>query len=624
MRAMLATAALMTLAAGSVHGQCTLMRYGMPDFDQKRDALANDGKMFCVPTSFTNIRGYIANHGYGAMMGGPRNWQSQGNYNYVTARINVMGNYMDTDPYGGTGGNAARDGWNDFIDDSHEDKFVLDSWSGYCPPAWIYVLFNTGMTNICYGYYKQSGSQWYRDGGHCVTLVGLRDLCSSFNEPTLRIRNPSSDDGDLDVQSPFSTEQTKTDAQSFNLNGETVTRLRLTDFGVGSSTRRYMDKLYAVQPLISLTGSVTSISSIFIHRPVLLFTTSGASGNSSGPGAFSIVSDIALHPMGVEAYVVSSEAFTQTKNLYKVDLATGDWNLLLPAVSTAQVRVTTSRHGDVFLSSGGLVRKYDVSGPTPTLLKSVTSPYGIADLEYDDALDEVVALTTNERMLRLAPDSLAALADQPLPGGVAVVGDGSVVPNPKAPGHWYIASTGSPTIFEVTPIAGSTRLRTNAAISLPAGTEPLSMKAMDSGDIVFIDDKTKTIMEYKRSTSATGAPIWVPDPDSDLSGRPGTRALVVLRSRSNFDERVMTLREWQDDMYEPEGAVSIPDCDPDLNMDGSVDILDFLAFFNSYDPCQSKPGPCGIDGVNADYNFDGTVDILDFLDFMDAFGDGCP
>ncbi len=616
----LTTLAIATLA-GAAHGQCTLNRYGVPDFDQRRDALPNNGGYFCVPTSFTNIRGYIANYGYGSIMSGPRNWQSQGNYNYVTARIEAMGVYMDTDPYDGTSGSDAKNGWNDFIDDWHEDKFTLSSWGGYCPGPWIFILFNTGITNMCYGYYKPSGGSYYRDGGHCVTLVGLKNLCVNINEPTFRIRNPASDDGDLDVQSTFSTEETRTDVQSFNYDGDVVTRLRLTDFGSGSSTRRYMDKLYSVQPLIALTGSITSGTAVTLHRPLSLFGQSGHQGSTAGPGASEFVADIALHPMGIESYIVTSQLITNTKRIYRYNMGTGEWGLLLPALGTANCKITTSRFGELFVYGDGSVRKYDVQGASPVLLKTITPVNSIAAMAYDDALDELVAVSTNNRLVRYSQSTLGTLADEPLPGGITIIGDGSVVPSPTMPGHWYIASTGTPTIADITPIPGSPRLQTSALISLPPGTQPKSMKITDTGDIVFINGSA--IAEYKRTMAPTGAPTWVLDPDSDFNGLPAARALVISRSRSNLDDRTLSLPEWQDDSYEPEGVVPVPDCVPDLNQDGDVDILDFLDFFNSFEPCQGEAGPCGIDGLNADYNNDGLVDILDMLDFLNDFGNGC-
>jgi len=37
--------------------------YGIPDFDQKRTTLPNDGKMYCVPTSFINLVHFMGTHG---------------------------------------------------------------------------------------------------------------------------------------------------------------------------------------------------------------------------------------------------------------------------------------------------------------------------------------------------------------------------------------------------------------------------------------------------------------------------------------------------------------------------------------------------------------------------------
>src|SRR5690606_18059652 len=119
--------------------------------------------------------------------------------------------------------------------------------------------------------YKVSGGEWDRDGGHCVTLVGISDLCAHPFEPTVRIRNPGSDDGDLDVQSAFTSETSRTQLQSFNYDGDSVKRLRLLDFGVGSSTRRYIDALYAIHPQICLTGGLSTIANLSVFRPVQVF-----------------------------------------------------------------------------------------------------------------------------------------------------------------------------------------------------------------------------------------------------------------------------------------------------------------------------------------------------------------
>ncbi len=90
-------ASILALAAvtATAHGQvCWVYRAGVPDFDQKRFGLGNDGKMHCVPTAWTNWMAYLQDNGYAGLMGGdgtPQDWQSSSKYNLVTARINALG-----------------------------------------------------------------------------------------------------------------------------------------------------------------------------------------------------------------------------------------------------------------------------------------------------------------------------------------------------------------------------------------------------------------------------------------------------------------------------------------------------------------------------------------------------
>jgi hypothetical protein len=55
-------------------------------------------------------------------------------------------------------------------------------------------------------------------------------------------------------------------------------------------------------------------------------------------------------------------------------------------------------------------------------------------------------------------------------------------------------------------------------------------------------------------------------------------------------------------------------CPADINGDGTVDVLDFLAVLASWGPCPGCP---------ADINGDGTVDVVDFLQLLEAWGP-CP
>lgn len=115
-------------------------------------------------------------------------------------------------------------------------------------------------------------------------------------------------------------------------------------------------------------------------------------------------------------------------------------------------------------------------------------------------------------------------------------------------------------------------------------------------------------------TNTPSSAVYALTPHDDGSG-------PALYAGGSFDTAggVMSRRiaKWQ-------GCPPPPDCPPDVNDDGEVDILDFLDFIDSFGTCDSLPAPCtGTSGVSADYNGDTLVDILDLLDFLDAFGTGC-
>lgn len=63
-------------------------------------------------------------------------------------------------------------------------------------------------------------------------------------------------------------------------------------------------------------------------------------------------------------------------------------------------------------------------------------------------------------------------------------------------------------------------------------------------------------------------------------------------------------------------------CISDYDLNGEVDILDFLNFIEDFSVCELQPVPCGSLG-DPDVNGDDFIDILDFLDFIDVFSVGC-
>ena len=68
-------------------------------------------------------------------------------------------------------------------------------------------------------------------------------------------------------------------------------------------------------------------------------------------------------------------------------------------------------------------------------------------------------------------------------------------------------------------------------------------------------------------------------------------------------------------------ALSGPPCDPggsllgDVDGDGIVGVLDFLALLNAWGPCPDPPDPCP-----ADLDGNGFVDVVDFLTLLNNWG----
>ncbi len=63
-------------------------------------------------------------------------------------------------------------------------------------------------------------------------------------------------------------------------------------------------------------------------------------------------------------------------------------------------------------------------------------------------------------------------------------------------------------------------------------------------------------------------------------------------------------------------------CASDYNDDYTLDIMDFLNFFDDFGACDFDPSSCNAMG-DLDFTADGVIDILDVLGFLDQFTSGC-
>ncbi len=166
----------------------------MPDFDQRRDGLAttsggSPGGMHCVPTSCTDLLGYMASHGEPAL--GPvfADWENQIDYADVTDFIDDLGDDMGTSGTGGTFGTPAYAAMiNRVVWPSGMRYLVGHEFRTNSNVVTLREMARSGINQdaiqtVCYGFYNPTGTfdgdtVVTRNGGHCMTFMGAERLGS--------------------------------------------------------------------------------------------------------------------------------------------------------------------------------------------------------------------------------------------------------------------------------------------------------------------------------------------------------------------------------------------------------------------------------------------------------------
>ncbi|MFI4881909.1 MAG: hypothetical protein ACIAQU_04925, partial [Phycisphaerales bacterium JB064] len=251
--ALLATAGLAT----SAWAQCDVSRVGMPDLDQRRHTLPNEGNAYCVPTATVNALAYLSNHGLPTLLDGPRDWQSQEYVPLVSFWVGLFGVNMDTDPFDGT----SLGNWHDAMRDWVADKSYSIVISYYAQenqglsPVWLADQMRGGAVVVpLIGWYNPLLSgRWERDGGHMVTMFAGLNTCGAPQDMVLAFRDPWSGDETFE-QSPFTFVLTGFETNpdwSFKSGGEDQFYAR--PLMRVASNDGFLDGFGAIWPLMGLT-----------------------------------------------------------------------------------------------------------------------------------------------------------------------------------------------------------------------------------------------------------------------------------------------------------------------------------------------------------------------------------
>jgi hypothetical protein len=247
-RTSLFVAALAVAAAAC--SQTVFSRPQMRDYDQRRNGLANNGDMHCVPTSYVNLFKYMAAYGMPGMDGSYGNGHTD-----ITNFIFITGFGMGTD----SAGTVFEAAWNSSIlwVNYNTSKLVYH-WGYGADWDWgINKIRNAvrsgSLVKIGYGRYifNVNRSHWERYSGHAVVVSGYD--WSNSNQRKIVVNDPATDDGNLGTQGSF-TFETK-DTSNITLTTEehgVVTHARYTNWTGDSGNRRaVVDSMHQMLPVFA-------------------------------------------------------------------------------------------------------------------------------------------------------------------------------------------------------------------------------------------------------------------------------------------------------------------------------------------------------------------------------------
>ena len=614
----------------------------MPDFDQRRDAgnnlpglpadsNGNGGGMYCVPTSATNLLGYVKTHGYpqpsqaDTPSGDYGRWSDPGDlfaYAAVTSYIASMGSDMSTSATGGTS-NTNNRVYNAVRDRLAPGLFDVtyyarnDVWAPKATDLGTYML-NGGIVFFCYGRWFTDNTGFNladRDGGHCVALqkVDRRPFVEEGHH-VISYANPSNS-GDTMSQANFFYQVEDTEIRIFGSgNNNGLRAFSQINFGQPDSQGRLR--------LIDSALAIYAKQGFARWPDTDSLSWFGGTIQKAGPGGFTQI-DIPS-PNGAPILAARMSPDRGFACILTADVVGGARACFyrLPEVRGEAIEVEPvpgavgmcfNRDRTAYVLTPGEVLHYDVerdasAGPR---LGSAALPAGAvgAAICFDDQTDEVLVLDADGRTLWRLPGDLAGPARPvELPRALPAGSDMSI----EAVGSVIGLHAGATFLtMEIDPATGEPRLV--GAVELPGPAEGMSME--DDGTLYTALDGRVVAL---RPDGAGGFDLVREGPAGSVVGMDALGLVSVARSRTNFVAALHSGPGWEniDPNELPEDpANQRPDCRVDLAAPfGVLDFFDasaFLARFRANDP-------------EVDFNFDGALDFFDVSRFLAEFGAGCP
>jgi hypothetical protein len=575
----------------------------VPDFDQRRATLPNNGAMYCAPTSSMNWMAYIANHGYPNNPPYPHDWQSQSNYALATIEISILGYTMGTDPVNGTGGGGAMAGIVSWLPDGF---FVIHEYAdGYYAPRFL-TMAKLALAKYLVipvvGWYQGTPPVISRHGGHVLTLT---KAAVSGDNMQIGWRDPADDSADLTTQSTFVTQTYAIQPQVVVVDGYVRAMDKVVSYGSA-----YLDEFFAIFPLFGLTTTFDHLN-IAVLRPIVFANdrTPLYTYLPSGNGAQ--IRDLTLYGAGLDYYYITAPDGSTPSQVWKLDPIARQSTSI--ASLTDAKRLVFGRNREMYVLDGRTLRRFDLDVDPPQQI-SHTPSYQLDALAYDDLTDEVLGLTIAGRRILRFDTSLNDLPAVQMPSGPVLGGAGFLAVDPND-GNLFFTSANSPAMYELAqnPFGGFDLVSFgDGSVRSPRGLN------VGDNDHVFVSGDG-VLREFMPATDGS----WQEVTDSPFAGLTAGDALHIPRSRTNFDPNRMVGPAYNNILPTEFGA-GVPDLPGDVNCDGRVDNFDITAFvlavsrgearyYDVYPTCN---------WLNADINGDGRVDNFDITPFVHLLAGG--
>jgi hypothetical protein len=454
------------------------------------------------------------------------------------------------------------------------------------------------MPNI--GWYEHSGGVWNRTGGHLVTMWGGFNLCSG--DMLLLFCDPANDSLLMSQSKAASTGSSLHPTTALFKRSEDPLPLPRTQWKFDIYSAGFLDGFRAMWPMFGLTTGPT-LQDITFDFPKWPSSDPPPPKIKITPPADEPIIGIAQAAMPTAAFVLTAAGGRlEPGKLWLVDFADETVEQLTTLLSPRAME--TGRDGTLFITDGTSLRRFAHTGGEFGQIASLLLPAPAHALYYDDATDELLALSTSERrLMRISPD-LDLLRNDALPAAIVLAADGSVTVNPVDGAEW-IAGPGSASLWKLRRDPGSGRIEIATTATLPGVIEPQSLQFDQQGNIALVD---RGVIKEFQPDGAGGwrrlAGLFDGDPSGPLF-RKG-------RSRTNWDPATMAGAD-DINILPPDTGPGTPHCVADMNVDGVLDFFDFLEFQELF----------AAGSTHADLTADGVLDFFDFLAFQDAFAAGC-